>query len=360
MASVKRRPNGRWRARWIDPEGRERARHFATRAEAEQFLATTVADIARGTWLDPAAGRVTFGEYAETWRLAQLHRPTTAEATESRIRNHMGVWHDRPLGSIRPTEVQAWAAKLAGTLAPGTVRAVVYLFASIMRAAVIDRLIPESPATRVKLPKADRAPVVPLETVEVQRIAETIRADLAGAVWASAMGGLRVGEVTGLTVDRVDFLRRTILVDRQVRWIAGGGWEFGPPKTSASRRVVPVPEALTDRLAAHVAEHGTGPDGLLFHHGGGPFRRRRVGEALTAAKATGTWHDFRHFYASALIGAGLSVKVVQARLGHATAAETLDTYAHLWPSDDDRTRDAITGVFEAAADRSRTSEAESG
>jgi integrase len=52
-------------------------------------------------------------------------------------------------------------------------------------------------------------------------------------------------------------------------------------------------------------------------------------------------HSLRDFYASLLIREGCSVKVVQARLGHATAAETLDTYAHLWADDDDRTRRAI-------------------
>ena len=53
-------------------------------------------------------------------------------------------------------------------------------------------------------------------------------------------------------------------------------------------------------------------------------------------------HCLRHYYASLLIRHGCSVKVVQARLGHATAAETLDTYSHLWPDDGDRTRKAVS------------------
>lgn len=48
----------------------------------------------------------------------------------------------------------------------------------------------------------------------------------------------------------------------------------------------------------------------------------------------------RHYYASLLIRYDESVKTVQARLGHATAAETLDSYGHLWPDSDDRTREA--------------------
>lgn len=57
------------------------------------------------------------------------------------------------------------------------------------------------------------------------------------------------------------------------------------------------------------------------------------------------FHALRHYYASLLIRHGESVKTVQARLGHASAVETLDTYSHLWPDSDDRTRDAIDSVL---------------
>jgi len=61
-----------------------------------------------------------------------------------------------------------------------------------------------------------------------------------------------------------------------------------------------------------------------------------------------TFHSLRHYYASLLIRHSESVKTVQARLGHATAAETLDTYSHLWPDSDDRTREAIDEVLGGA------------
>ena len=67
-------------------------------------------------------------------------------------------------------------------------------------------------------------------------------------------------------------------------------------------------------------------------------------------------HDLRHFYASLLIRHGESIKVVQARLGHATAAETLDTYSHLWPDSDDTTRTAVDSALKitSVADPLRT------
>ena len=68
------------------------------------------------------------------------------------------------------------------------------------------------------------------------------------------------------------------------------------------------------------------------------------------------FHDLRHFYASVLIRKGLSVNVVQARLGHALAVETLDVYGHLWPDVDDRTRQAVDELLggEIAEDWLRT------
>ncbi|HLI39811.1 MAG TPA: tyrosine-type recombinase/integrase [Streptosporangiaceae bacterium] len=53
----------------------------------------------------------------------------------------------------------------------------------------------------------------------------------------------------------------------------------------------------------------------------------------------------RHFYASALIRYGESVKTVQHLLGHSSPAITLNAYAHLWPDADDRARQAIEAAF---------------
>jgi integrase len=66
-----------------------------------------------------------------------------------------------------------------------------------------------------------------------------------------------------------------------------------------------------------------------------------------------TFHDLRHFYASALIAAGEDVKVVSERLGHKDAATTLNVYSHLWPGHEDRTRRAIDGLFHTETPRLR-------
>ena len=165
--------------------------------------------------------------------------------------------------------------------------------------------------------------------------------------------GLRQGECFGLTVDRVNFLRRTITVDRQLILPASGPPQFGPPKTAASVRTVPLPKIVAESLATNLERSPAETDGLIFtNERGDPLRRNRFGEIWRSAVSRSgleglRFHDLRHFYASLLIRHGESVKVVQARLGHASASETLDTYSHLWPDNEERTRAAVDQVLGA-------------
>jgi integrase len=103
-------------------------------------------------------------------------------------------------------------------------------------------------------------------------------------------------------------------------------------KTANSRRTVPLPQSVADALAAHLAEFGPGREGfILTAPEGGPVRGTRFRDVWrrtlqSAGMVRVRPHDLRHFYASLLIDAGESVKVVQDRLGHASATVTLDTY----------------------------------
>ncbi len=163
--------------------------------------------------------------------------------------------------------------------------------------------------------------------------------------------GVRQGEAMGLTLDRVDLERREVRIERQLIRVVDGQPVFGPPKTPASYRTVPLPDVVVEALRKHVAELGVRANDLLFTLDGGPISRQAFGHkwrpvAKEAGLTIGTGiHSLRHYYASLLIRHGESVKTVQARLGHASAAETLDTYSHLWPDSDDRTREAVDQVL---------------
>ncbi|MCU1612533.1 MAG: transposase [Frankiales bacterium] len=105
----------------------------------------------------------------------------------------------------------------------------------------------------------------------------------------------------------------------------------------------------------HLAEFPTA--GLIFE----PITRQLFSKMWRATVTRAgllreiTYHSLRHYYASLLIRHGESIKTVQERLGHSSAVTTLNTYSHLWPDSDDRTRAAVDEVLRTAADYVRTS-----
>jgi integrase len=158
-----------------------------------------------------------------------------------------------------------------------------------------------------------------------------------------------------------DLLRREITINRQL--VSGMQTILGPVKTESSHRTIPVPGLVVDTLSQHLTTYSPGPDGLIFTTADGtPLARNRAGRLWRAAADKAglprdtSWHALRHHYASLLIAGGESVKVVQARLGHKSASITLDTYSHLWPSDDERTREVVGAALDRLADIPRTSQ----
>jgi integrase len=351
VAHIERRGAGRWRARYRLTDGQERSRTFDRKVDAERFLAEVEHSKLAGTYVDPTAGKVTFRTFAEEWRKMQIHRPGTATSVEQQLRRHVyPLIGDRPIGAIRPSEVQAVTKQLGASLAPSTVDVVYRRMVSVFRAAVRDRIIPTSPCVDIKLPgKRPDAATRLLTTGQVVALADAMPDRYRAVVLTGAATGLRPGELFGLTVDRVDFLRRSVKVDQQLVRVRGEGVELAALKTPSSYRTVPLPQTAADSLAAHLARWpADGDSGVVFtNQQRGPLQQRPFGAVWETARrranlpAWATPHDLRHYYASLLIRSGASVKVVQRRLGHASASTTLDIYGHLWPDDEDRTRAAV-------------------
>ncbi|WP_456824166.1 tyrosine-type recombinase/integrase [Cellulomonas sp. P5_E12] len=355
MANISaKRPDGKYRARVNDPRtGREIAKHFDRKIDAQRWIDEHTASVVTGTFVDPSAGRITFKDYAEHWRSVQAHRPSTADQVRRSLDRHVyPVLGSRRISTIMPSDLKALVKRMSLTLAPSTVSTIYKHVSAIFKAAVADRRIVVSPCSDLSVPKPRKAKVVPMTTEQVFALADAMLPKYRAAVILSAGTGLRLGEVLGLSVSHIDFLRRHVVVDRQLVQIAGQPPYFGPPKTDASYRTVPLPQIVVDELAHHLAEFPpSSRDGLVFTNAiGAPIRRTSMWsvwqDAAAASNVHGeSFHSLRHYYASLLIRHGESVKTVQARLGHASAVETLDTYSHLWPDSDDRTREAVDAAM---------------
>lgn len=343
-----------WQARWRDPQGAQKTQAFARKVDAEQHLTSVGHRMLIGEYVDPQAGKVTVKGYAEEWRLRQVHRTGTQVSVEHRLRLHVyPMLGTRQMRSVRPSDVQSWVTAMSTTLAPGTVHVLYRMVAAIFRDAARDRVIGRSPCDGIKLPKRPKSEVTPPTVDQVELLAGTIHERYRAAVILAAGAGLRLGEVFGLELRHVDFLRRTLRVEQQLLTEKGGP-RIGPTKTTSSVRTVHLADAVVAELSEHVRKYPPVDGRLISNELDNPIRASAFQKVWRKAgrdtSITGVrFHDLRHFYASALISAGCSVVAVQNALGHASATETLNTYAHLWPSDEDRTRDAIQGILTGAA-----------
>ena len=354
MASVRKRPDGQWRARYRDAAGKEHAQHFARKVDAQRWIDEITTALVTGQYVDPKAGRVTVKEYAEQrWVPSLVHvRPASLELYRGHLRNHvLPAFGGRPIGTLRRTDCKTFVAALATHLAPSTVGTVYAVLRMVMQAAVDDGLVPSNPCSRVPLPRV---------ALRARANAGTNRgrAGLSRACPLLGDGVARCGcwsapgRALGLTAARVDFLRRRIFVEEQVQGLSGCEPTLVPLKTPSSRRVVPVDEVVLEAVTTHMRGWQQGPGGLLVTNRlGRPVRRSSFGDCWRdAVEAVGApagtrFHELRHFYASTLIHAGLHPKEIQVRLGHASITETMDTYGHLFPDSEESGRGAIQGAL---------------
>ena len=330
--------NGHWLARWRDPAGRQRKKSFRRKVDAQRFLADLQAQMSRGLYLDPSAGKVPVGEYAKVWSTGLSHlKVSTAERYRGIVRNHIEPrWGTHSLTSVATSDVSAWVGDLVqGGASASTVRHIHRVFSLIMAMAVQDGRIARNPANGVRLPRVSREEPRFLSASE---LAALVGAAGEGglAICVLAFTGIRFGELTALRVARVDLERRRLHVAESASEV-GGKLVWSTTKNHQTRSV-PVPLGLVARLA--VACQGKDPGDLVFSSpNGAPLRlgnwRSRVFDpACRAAGIVGlTPHDLRHTAASLAIAAGANVKAVQRMLGHASAAMTLDVYAGLFGDD---------------------------
>lgn len=351
----------RWRARYVDDEGREHAKAFARKADAQSWLDDEITTgFVTGTYVDPKRGKVTFASFYREWSARQVWVSGTTHSMN--LAANSVTFGSIGLSDIRPSHIEAWVKAMQDDgLQPTTIRTRFANVRNVIRAAVRDRFMPRDVTTGIKLPrprKASAAMAIPtaIEVGAAIRATDDIEPWCAAFIAVCAFAGLRRGEASALKVSDVDFMRKEIRVLRQVQWTDDGEMEIRGPKYG-SERTVYAPDQLVKIISEHVRLHrpGDDPDRWLF-----PGARN---EQLPAHAATvGRWwrmvrdavgiehrlHDLRHFYASGLIAAGCDVVTVQRALGHSSASVTLDTYSHLWPDAADRTRKAAAGLVDQA------------
>ena len=368
MASISKREVGgkpRYDVNYREPDGRRRRKTFTKRSDADTFASTVEADKVRGTYIDRDAGRISFKAYADQWLAAQTFDVTSRGSAEIQLRLHVyPVLGGKQLRLIKPSTMQAWLKGL--TMANSYQVQILSTVSSIFNAAVDDELLTRNPcrAGSVRAPKTERRKVVPWPVEQVASVHDALPERYRVAATIAAGLGLRQGEVFGLAVEDIDFLRGTVKVRRQVRLFTSGGMAFRLPKGKRDRQI-PLPDSVRDEIAGHLSNYParsvslpwettegnpvtaalvlTTPSGSALSRT--DFNRSVWAPALMKAGVKRTrddgCHALRHFYASTLLDAGESIKAVSEYLGHSDPGFTLRTYTHLMPNSTERTKRAV-------------------
>ena len=334
MSWVERLESGRHRAVYRDPDDRKRSKTFDKKADAKKWLAENVADQARGHWIDPRAGDVLFRDWATLWFAARTVRVTTDANDRGRYRNHLEpAFGNLALKDLSPLRIRTFVAQLATRRAAGTVRQIHALLSTMLSDAVEEGLLLVNPCRRTKLPQTPRYEAVFLSPAQLEVLAGSIDPHYRCLLLTAAGTGMRWGELAGLRRDRLDLLRRRLRIDQTLVDV-NGRLSIGLPKTRGSARILSLPDLVVQALATHLVGHAS--DLVFTSPDGQPLRRANFYHRvwIPAVRASGLspaprFHDLRHSHVSLLIAAGVPIKAIQERLGHASIVMTMDRYGHL-------------------------------
>ena len=325
-----------------------------TQKEVAQKLKAALAALDSGTYIAPC--KMTVGEWMDIWSKQYLGgvKESTVAAYNATIRTHIkpGIGAIR-LDALDTHLVQSFynglrePTKDRDAVSPKTVKNVHGILHKALQQAVANGYIRFNPTNSCILPRVEKKELQPLDEAETKLFLDAVKGHRFELLFTFTLfSGLREGEALGLTWDRVDFMRGTILISKQLQKEkkAGGEFRLVSLKNDKPRRITPAPwvmQLLRDRKLQqyeHKEKAGaawSNPMNLVFTNelGGNLIPQtvvRHFKEIVTSiGRPDARFHDLRHSYAVASLRSGDDIKTVQGNLGHATAAFTLDVYGHV-------------------------------
>ena len=349
VVDVPRTAEGRRRQKWHGG--------FRTRGEAEAARAAIVAGVHDGSYIEP--NRLTVAEWIHgEWTAVLVGRvkPTTAASYLANLNHHvLPRLGRRRLQSVAAADLNSLYADLLhrgrvdgkGGLHPRTVRNVHMLIHLMLADACDAGLVERNVAEVARPPRRSVAPAHPMRSWEIAELTgflAGIEGDHLEAAWhLAALTGMRRGEVVALRWRHIDFDTARIHV-AESRTRVSTKTILSTPKNRRGRTIDLDPSTL-DRLRSHrnrqhqrlIATGTLNAEDLVFLYSDGrPLRPDYLSERfLQLSKTLGLrrirFHDLRHTHATIALRAGIPVKVVSERLGHATPTITLTVYAHVMP-----------------------------
>lgn len=355
---VERVGSDRWRIRWyvgLAPDGRrlyQRRTITGTKQAAERELAEAIKRVEGGLIESDRTVATLIAEWLESKATSRkVTARTLADYTYQAEKYVLPVLGPVKLRSLRFHHAQTLVNYLAREgKASETVRKAYRVLYGALAFGVRLQLLSHNPAGNVELPRLDRRQMHALSADEARRFMGAVRDNRHEALFAFLLGtGCRPSEALALAWSDLDLERGAVTIRRSVERVGTALSVVERTKTQGSLRTLALSRALTDVLRAHrarQAQHALGlgqgydraADLVFANDSGGLLDSRNVVNryfkpALARAGLSSAirLYDLRHSHATLLLHEGVNVKAVAARLGHASAAMTLDRYAHALP-----------------------------
>jgi integrase len=339
-------------ARYVDPDGQEKAQTFERQQDAEDFLEDVEGAKNTGDYVDPKAGRETLASvYVRFCKDVEL-APTTTSKWEAVWRLHV----EPRIGPVPVSKItkNAVVATRDGPESAWQGNEALKLTKRLLYFAMDDGILNRNVAARIELRRVKRKAIEILEPEELSTVLDHLPDRWRAMVLLDALGSLRWSELVGLRRQDVDLEARTVTIGQKVTEV-NGRFHFGAPKTEESGRTVDLPAVVIKPLAEHLLRY---PGELVFRGANGNPVRRKVFraawlKALADAKVTKHVRPgwLRHSGASLAYAASHDLKLVSKRLGH-TSTRMVDTvYLKLYEEADRKVADAIDELVRASLGR---------
>ena len=356
---ITQRNDGRYMWRF-QHEGEKYSGYAWKLSEAKKALNDRRYEVEHGTYVkeDLITLDDWFREWIETYKQPFIKAGTIQEY-EAVYKKHIGpAFGNRKIKSLRPEQIQKFFNELVSSdnIGSGHIGNIYKIFSSVMKQAYKLGMISRNPFDLVERPRSkdDRGHHKELTREQQDIFAKMAAGDVYFNAYRIAMcTGMRFGEVFGLQWDDIDFEKRIIHVQHNLRYLIGKGFILETPKTKSSYRDIPITEqaaavlkdhrkkqlAMKLQLGPHWKSNENTGDLVFTTATGGPVQNGTVDRHIRIIAANMieagyidelfSFHSFRTTFATRAIESNMNPKTLQVILGHSSINMTMDIYARV-------------------------------
>ncbi|MFS0782088.1 tyrosine-type recombinase/integrase [Bacillus sp. 1P06AnD] len=335
---------------------------FTRKRDAEAHLRKWLVELDENRYVEPT--KVTFASYMEYWFTSHYQKrvkESTVYNRKTAMDKHLireNPFANKELSKITTEMIDGlYNDKLDEGYSTNTIRKIHQLLNQAFKQAVKWKKIAHNPVMDADPPSVKTKDTVIWSFDEIHRFLEHCKEERHYITFLLAIyTGMRRGEILGLKWSDIDFKKKIIRVERTLIHIPEKGYQLSPPKTFKSKRQVPITDYILNELITHKEQQDEWKErlgetyqdnNLVICTEQGTFQDPRnllrvMKRLCEKAKVTSICiHEIRHTHASILISEGVDIVKVANRLGHSKPKTTLDTYAHLIPTDQDEVADTF-------------------